>query len=403
MKKSVKLLLLSTFVVANPGFADQNEFDNRQEQSARHRDFDVEHYRIALTIDDDTQSFSGQTIISLSSLADDLQSITLDIANFTVDAVKDTQNRSLEFTQDAAELTIFLHHPLQEQVTAALWIEYSADDIGVDKNVGLDFRLETATHPQMANSLNWPIGARYWFPSFDHPSDWATHETIVTVKGSYSVVANGTLVSDKMDPDSGLRTVHWRQTKPQPTYLYSFAAGPFKVLKDQHGELPVHYWVYPDDEAIAMQAFASTPAIIGFYEDLYGTDFPWMKYDQIVVPGMPGGAESTSATLITRRVIEQELQGNSGSYDWLIAHEIAHQWWGDLIGFRDWTHVWLSESFASDGEYLFILDDDGPDAAALYLLDYKDAYLKEAREKFYPTHCDEQVGQAERHVRSACL
>jgi len=185
-----------------------------------------------------------------------------------------------------------------------------------------------------------------------------------------------------VDTESGLRTVHWRQTKPQPTYLYSFAAGPYSVLEDSHDDLPLHYWVYPGDEPVAVDAFARTPEIIAYYENLYGMKFPWEKYDQIIVPGMGGGAESTSATLLSRRVIQLERDGDKGASDWLLAHEIAHQWWGDMIGYRDWTHNWMAESFASHGEYLFILDDDGADEGALYILDYKNSYLNEAHEKY---------------------
>ena len=124
------------------------------------------------------------------------------------------------------------------------------------------------------------------------------------------------------------------------------------------------------------------PEIIAYYENLYGREFPWEKYDQIIVPGIGGGAESTSATLLGGRVIQLERDGDKGASDWLLAHEIAHQWWGDMIGYRDWTHAWMAESFATHGEYLFILDDDGADEGALYLLEYKNSYLKEAREQF---------------------
>ncbi len=382
MKRNTSSIVLCALIATTPGLAEQEEFDLRREQSLRSHDFDVEHYRIALTIDADTQSFEGKTTISFSSLVDGLNSLTLDAVSFKVENVIDDRGKDLDFTQDEGVLTIPLGRVLETNETATLAIGYAATNIGIDKNVGLDFRLETETNPQLANSLNWPIGARYWFPSFDHPSDWASHETVITEKETYRVVANGSLISDVVHTDSGLRTVHWSQTTPQPTYLYSFAAGPYSVLEDRHGELPLHYWVYPGDEAVGKQAFTRTPEIIGYYEDLYGTEFPWVKYDQIIVPGMPGGAESTSATLLTRNVIQQERDGNKGANDWLLAHEIAHQWWGNMIGFRDWTHAWISESFASDGEYLFILDDGGADAGALYLLSYKDSYLTEAHEKF---------------------
>jgi len=382
MKRTTISIVLCALIVTTPGLAEQNVFDLHREQTLRQHDFDVKHYRIALTLEEETQSFDGETTLSFSSLVNGLRTLALDAVSFKVESVVDDRGKNLEFTHDGETLAITLDQPLEMDETATLTIGYAASDIGIDKNVGLDFRLETETSPQVTNSLNWPIGARYWFPSFDHPSDWASHESIITTTNTNRVVANGMLVSDTVDADSGLRTVHWRQAKPQPTYLYAFAAGHYSVLEDEHGDLPLHYWVYPGDEAVGRQAFKRTPEIIAFYEDMYGTDFPWVKYDQIIVPGMAGGAESTSATLLSRSVIQHERDGNKGASDWLLAHEIAHQWWGDMIGYRDWTHAWMAESFASDGEYLFILDDGGADAGALYLLDYKNSYLKEAHEKF---------------------
>ena len=374
--------LLCAIASADIALADQQAFDSRREQQLRSRDFDIEHYRIALTLDEETQSFDGETAISFSSSVDGFNTLTLDAESFKVSSVTDDKGKTLDFTQGGGALVISLDRALARNEAATLVIAYGATSIGTDKDVGLDFRGKTGTNPQLINSLNWPDGARYWLPSFDHPGDWATHETIVTVKEAYRVLANGSLVSNIADPSSGLRTVHWSQTRPQPTYLYSFAAGPYNVLADRHGDLPLHYWVYPGDEAVARQAFARTPELIAFFEDLYGIDFPWVKYDQIIVPGIDGGAESTSATLLGRRVIQYEREGDKGASDWLLAHEIAHQWWGNLIGYRDWTHAWLAESFATHGEYLFILDDLGADEGALYFLEYKNSYLKEAHDEF---------------------
>ena len=381
MKRTTISILLCALVATTLCLAEQNDYEQRREQPLRPHDFDVEHYRIALTLEEDTQSFDGETAISFSSLVDELNSLTLDAVSFKVENVIDDQGKNLDFAQDKGVLSISLDRVLEKNASATLTIGYAAKRIGTDKNVGLDFRPETETNPQLVNSLNWPNGARYWFPSFDHPSDWASHETIITTTIESRVVANGSLISETTDTESGLRTVHWHQTKQQPTYLYSFASGPYSVLEDAHGDLQLHYWVYPGDEAVGKQAFARTPEIIAYYEEMYGIEFPWVKYDQIIVPAIGGGAESTSATLLGRSVIQHERDGDKGASDWLLAHEIAHQWWGNMIGYRDWTHAWMAESFATHGEYLFILNDD-VDEGALYLLAYKNDYLAEAREKF---------------------
>jgi aminopeptidase N len=380
LKNSVLTILASLFIAAVS--ADQSEFDQRQEQQLRPHDFDVQHYRIALTLDESSNSFSGETEITLTSTADGTRQITLDREHFDVRSVTNEAGRALDFVQGKGHLDISLDRALAQGEMTKLTVSYQAKNLAGNTMVGLDFRDKTETNPEVVNSLNWPDGARYWIPSFDHPSDWATHETIVTVNADFRVLSNGALVSDQVNPVTGLRTVHWSQDKPQPTYLYMFAAGPYSVLEDQLRDLPLHYWVYPADEDVAAEAFSKTPEIIAFFEQLYGSQFPWVKYDQVIVPGMPGGAESTSATLLTRNVIDVERAGTPGASDWLIAHEVAHQWWGNLIGFRDWGHNWLSESFATHGEHLYIAHALGPDEGALYLEAYKEAYLTEADTKY---------------------
>jgi aminopeptidase N len=140
--------------------------------------------------------------------------------------------------------------------------------------------------------------------------------------------------------------------------------------------------VYPGDETDARTSFRQTPQMIGFFEDLYGTRFPWDKYDQIIIPRFGGGAESTSATVLGAVLVRNESELKDHSSNPVISHEIAHQWWGDMIGYRDWTHAWLAESFATHGDYLFTTFDLGPDEGAYYLDDYKLGYLRQARDRF---------------------
>jgi aminopeptidase N len=386
-------ILLAFPVLLCPGavLADQQEFELRTEQQLRPHDFDVKHYRIVLSLDETDQSFDGETSITFSSTIDSLDELTLDAETFDVCQVAGNRGAVLGFSQNNGRLLITLDRALAMGETTTLTITYSASNVDVDSaQFGLDgdyplgftFGPKTSSNPQMIYSLNWPEGARHWFPSFDHPSDWATHETIVTVRNAYRVVANGSLVSDALGPQPGQRTVHWRQDKPQPTYLYVMVAGPHSVLEDSYGDLPLHYWVYPGDEADARTSFRQTPQMIGFFEDLYGTRFPWDKYDQIIIPRFGGGAESTSATVLGSGLVKNESELKDHASNPVISHEVAHQWWGDMIGYRDWTHAWLSESFATHGDYLFTRYDLGPDEGAYYLNGYKLGYLHQARNRF---------------------
>lgn len=370
--------------------ADQEEFELRREQQLRSHDFDVKHYRIALVLDEPTKSFDGETTITFSSTVDSLGHVSLDAESFTVQSVA-TQDVPLTFSHNGGSLDITLDRNLEMGEEATLIIRYSVTNMSVDSakygigagyDLGFNFKPRSPTNPQIIFTLNFPEGARHWFPSFDHPSDWATHETVITVKDDYRVVANGALISDTVDSETGRRTTHWSQTKPQPTYLYVMVAGNHSVLDDNYGDLPLSYWVYPGDEADARLSFAPTPRMVGFFEDLYGTEFPWVKYDQIVIPGIGGGAESTSATVISEWTIKSAAELEVETPDALIAHELAHQWWGDMVGYKDWEHMWLSESFATHAEYLYAVYDLSADEAAMALDEQKVAYLQEANTKF---------------------
>jgi aminopeptidase N len=384
------ILALMTTFLSEAAIADQEEFQLRREQQLRSHDFDVKHYRIALSLDEPTKSFDGETAVTFSSTINGLNGLTLDTESFTVHSVTH-QGAPLTFAQEEGSLTITLDRALSLGEEATLAIGYSVTNIDVDSakygmgtnyDLGFNFKQESPTNPPIIFTLSFPEGARHWFPSFDHPSDWATHETIVSLREDYRVVANGALISDRIDRGTGRRTVHWSQTKPQPTYLYVMVAGNHSVLDDKHGDLPLHYWVYPGDEADARLSFGPTPGMIAFFEDLYGVRYPWVKYDQIVIPGIGGGAESTSATVISEWTVKSAAELEDETPDALIAHELAHQWWGDMIGYKDWEHMWLSESFATHAEYLYAMHDLGADEASLTLYQQKAAYLREARTKF---------------------
>ncbi len=370
--------------------ADQEEFQSRREQQLRPHNFDVKHYRIALSLDEPTRSFDGETAITFSSTISSLNNLTLDAESFTVHSVTQ-QGTALDFAQRDGDLEIALDRALALGEEATLTVGYSVTNLDVDSarfgmsadyDLGFTFEPESPTNPPIIFTLSFPEGARHWFPSFDHPGDWATHETIVTLREDYRVVANGALIRDSIDRESGRRTVHWSQTKPQPTYLYVMVAGTHSVLEDKHGDLPLHYRVYPGDEADARLSFSPTPAMIAFFEEIYGVKFPWVKYDQIVIPGIGGGAESTSATVISEWTVKSAIELKDETPDGLIAHELAHQWWGDMVGYRDWEHMWLSESFATHAEYLYAIHDLSTNEAALILHQQKVGYLREARTKF---------------------
>ncbi len=349
---------------------------------------DVEHYRIAIKLEDRTRSFQAETTITLRPLRDSLEECQFDAETFKVRKVRDEEG-ALSFTQTPGKLSVRLRRPLSRGERISLTVGYEAKNRRVDPerygmpkgyDLGLTFKDQTADHPALVRTLTFPEGARHWFPSNDHPEDKATAEVIVTVRSEWQALSNGRLVSET--PSGRWRTFHWAQEKPHSTYLFVLAAGPYVRVSDPGGGLPVGYWVYPGKEKVAEQTFGRTRKIIQFFEEEYGVAYPWAKYDQVVNPDFGGGMEATTATVIGDRVLRSGPMDDPASHDWLVAHEAAHQWWGNLVTTKDWSHTWLNESFATFGEYLYSKHALGEEEGALNLMRKRQRYLDEARGQF---------------------
>jgi aminopeptidase N len=160
------------------------------------------------------------------------------------------------------------------------------------------------------------------------------------------------------------------------------AIGPFAVIEDSLGSLPVTYWVYEKDVEDAKWIFKKTPHMIDYFNRLFGYEYPWAQYAQVTSPRMGGGAENTTATVLGQGVIHDKRAEQDFSWDSTIAHEVAHQWWGDLITLRTWSQTWLNESFGTYSDYLYTRHDKGEDEGAHDLLGKKNQYLREAHTRY---------------------
>jgi aminopeptidase N len=263
-------------------------------------------------------------------------------------------------------------------------VQYSAEDCKASRNfpLGISFAEANEAHPRLIQALSFPTGARHWFPCYDHPNDKATIEVIATVREEYKALSNGRLVSVTEDTENKTKTYHWKQDRPHSTYLTMLAAGPYRVIADSLGDLAINYWVYPKDADNAMLSFCQTPKIIEFFNREFAYEYPWDKYDQVTIPGIGGGAECTSATLLGQGVIHDEKADRDYPSHKLVAHEAAHQWWGDLVTLRDWGHTWINESFGTYSDHLYIKHSLGADEGAVDLLGKKNAYLREAHNRY---------------------
>ena len=377
MKKFASLLSILLIFTC---FLNAQKIDiyQRPLQYQRSRDFDAKHYRIALTFDLDKKYFEGENQITLSPLRDEFKECILDAEELVVTAVLDSRNNPLKFKQEEKHITVTFSKTYGYGETVTFTVKYHA----TDPKSGLFFDEESPTHPRMVSTVSWPDNAHHWFPCYDFPHDKVTNEMIITVKNKYKVLSNGKLISVKEDKKNGTKTYHWSQELPHSTYLFMLAIGPFAVIEDSLGSLPVTYWVYEKDVEDAKWIFKKSPEMIDFFNKIFGYEYPWAQYAQVTSPRMGGGAENTTATLLGQGVIHDKRAEQDFSWQRVIAHEIAHQWWGDLITLRTWSQTWLNESFGTYSDYLYTRHDKGEDEGAYDLLRKKSQYLREAHTRY---------------------
>ena len=197
-----------------------------------------------------------------------------------------------------------------------------------------------------------------WFPTIDSPNAKTTQEIYITVEDKYVTLSNGDLVSSKLNKD-GTRTDYWKQDLPHAPYLFMMAIGEYSIVKDSYtkkdgSKIEVNYYVEPEHKEDARGIFGETPNMIGYFSELLDLEYPWDKYNQVVVRDYVSGAmENTGAVIFGEYVYKDKedlLDGNDQS---TIAHELFHHWFGDLVTCESWANLPLNESFANYSQYLW--------------------------------------------------
>ena len=379
MKITLKLTsVLACLILWQSGFTQKIDIYSRPVRHEPSRNFDALHYKVQLTFDLDKKEFYGSNTITLSPITENFQNFALNATGLHIEKVGTEQDQNLLFNHDNDTLRVSLLHSVSFGDTIEVTVWYQ----GKDPEKGLYFDDETSRRPQVVTTDSWPDEARYWFPCYDYPHDKAAQEMVITVKDPLKVLSNGKLMGVTENKQSGTRTWHYYQERPHSTYLSMLAIGPYTVIGDSLESLPVNYWVYPEDAENAGWIFKNTPAMIAFFSRIYDYPYPWDKYDQVVSPRQGGGAEATSATILGEGVIHDRRAEQDFSWERIIAHEIAHQWWGDLITLRSWEHTWMNEGFATYSDYLYTRFASGDDEGAVDLLAKKNQYLREAHHRY---------------------
>ncbi len=348
------LSLLAACLAAAPLIAQSNAELMANDHYTRSHDYDLVHQRIEVSnFDWDSTSFDGQVTTTLVARRARLDSVILDAgAKLQLKTVTVARGGALRTSRHGDTLVVFLPKPIGYGDTARFTITYHGV---VENGRGLTY-INPEGRPHRPRQI-WSQGEdhdnHYWFPTYDFPNDKMTWEVVATVPKGMNAVSNGRLVSDLIARD-GSRTLDWRQDKPSATYLVSIVVAPLVKVHDVWRNVPVDYYVYPEDSALARPFFKITPDMIDTYSRLTGIDYPWAKYAQTTVADFFGGMENVSATTLVDWLPGPRNYQDRPWYSWiLIPHELSHQWFGDYVTTENWANMWLNEGFAEfmPGQY----------------------------------------------------
>jgi aminopeptidase N len=350
-------------------------------QYAPDRDFDLKHIAVTLDIDYDKKTFTGRADSTLTPLRSGLRQVRLhcgaglDVSACHLDDKPAFFKREGEFVV----LEVGTSLPMDRETTAS--VSYTGG-----KRQGTSFGGEGGLHwltpsANLPNKIGfWTQGEtnynREWAPTWDYPNDFATSETRTTVPADWLVVGNGKKIGESVK--NGRRTVHWKMTQPHATYLLSLVAGPMEQKKARWENIELLYTVPKGSAELIEASFSDTPQMLTFFSKITGVKYPWPKYAQSAVYEFGGGMENVSATTLGAFSLAHPRDGFRPMAS-LNAHELAHQWFGDIVSCRDWGHAWLNESFATFFEWLYFEHSRGKNAYDREVEDGVEAYLREAR------------------------
>ncbi|MEO8554215.1 MAG: M1 family metallopeptidase, partial [Kofleriaceae bacterium] len=347
-------------------------FPGTQPKFAPDRVVDILHILLELEIDPEARTVAGTATLRAAALAP-TSFVELDAVELAIDKVT-ANGKPAPFRHDGKKLRIELAKPLEPANELVLAITYHGSP-----RRGLYFTGPDAGYPDKPTQA-WTQGqdedSRYWFPCFDSPHEKATSEVIATVPARMFALSNGNLISDRTSGDK--RTVHWRLDVPHSAYLVTLAVGNFSMIETTWRDIPVVYYVERGREAECERTLARTPEMLELFSTKFGVAYPYPRYSQVFVADFIfGGMENTSATTLTDSVLIDERAALDYDIDSLVSHELAHQWFGDLVTCRDWGEGWLNEGFATYSEYIWREHHEGRDAADLELEEWGDSYMGE--------------------------
>ena len=367
----VAILLLTRFSAIT---AQENEYRGFAEKK-----HDLIHTKLVAGFDYTKSQLNGEVWLQLSPHFYASNVLVLDAKAMAIHQIaieKNNQRKNLSYTYDSLQLTITLDKTYTKNENYTVYIKYTArpneykangsaaitdakglyfiNPLGADKNKPTQIWTQGETE-----------GTSVWIPIIDKTNQKTTQEFHLTVPSKYVSLSNGLLVK-QVDNKNGTRLDVWKMDQPHSPYLFFIGVGDYAIVKDSYRGKEVNYYIEKEYEQVARKIYGNTPAMMAFYEKILGVNFPWVKYAQISGRDYVSGAmENTTATLHSDAVQQDARElVDENAWESTIAHELFHQWFGDLVTAESWSNLTVNESFADFSQTLWAEYSKGKDEGA---------------------------------------
>ncbi|MBC8134838.1 MAG: aminopeptidase [Fibrella sp.] len=380
---SATVLLMTT--VGMTVWAQDNPFaaPAAKVQYAPDRDYDLQNVRIITRVDYPNRTIYGRTQNTVAPLRSGLRELRFHRGETVTVSSCLLNGKPAEFRVDGEFVRVQSPTVLSAGKPVLAEIAYtSGKKQGGTFGEGGGFHWISGSAASPTRVGFWTQGEsafnRDWAVTWDYPNDFATTETVTVVPAEWSVVGNGVLVSDVPTKDGKSRTVTWRMTQPHATYLISLVAGPFDMQTSQWDDVPLMYVVPRGKKALIPDSFSDTSDMLTFFSKVTGVKYAWPKYSQNAMYEFGGGMENISSTTLGERNLTDARVGFRDMAS-LNSHELAHQWFGDLVTCKTWGDTWLNESFATFFQVLYFEHSRGKNAYDFEVSDNQSSYFGESR------------------------
>ncbi len=351
---------------------------------------DLLHTKLDIRFDWPNQSVIGKANLTFQPVFYPVNTLELDAKNFDIKTITTPGSRTpLKYDYDNQILTIQLDRTYTPKEKYEIFIDYVANPTRGDKggsqaitsDQGLFFVNHDNSNPDKPMQI-WTQGETEnnsrWFPTIDKPNERCTQEIYLTVQDKFKTLSNGDLISSNKNTD-GTRTDYWKMDKAHAPYLFMLAVGDFAVVTEKWKGKLIEYYVEPEYKNDAKAIFAHTPEMLQFFSDLLDVEYPWSKYSQIVVRDFVSGAmENTTGVIFGDFVQKSTRELIDNGNDRIVAHELFHHWFGDLVTCESWANLTLNEGFANYSEYLWTEHKYGVDQAGQLLRGDIGGYIQSA-------------------------